>query len=70
MIKKVKVSYYFEKQDRKEFKKWLVDNDLTQQDFAKICGVSVSFINSLIFGKRPITQHTIKVFGDNGYKII
>ena len=70
MIKKVKVSYYFEKQDRKEFKKWLVDNDLTQQDFAKICGVSVSFINSLIHGKRPITQHTIKVFGDNGYKII
>lgn len=63
---KQKTYYFFEPKDKKEFKKWLVDNDLTQNEFAEKCGISVSYLTFIITGKRHFTKDLMETFKNLG----
>ena len=59
----------FDKKDEKEFKKWLVDNELSQNAFAKRCKTTCAYINAIVRGKKNLTKHTIEIFKKGGYLI-
>lgn len=63
------VHFYFEDKDKIDFKVFLLKNDLTIRDFATKCGISPSYLNALLNGKRALTEELVKVFSENGYKI-
>lgn len=54
---------------RVEFKKWLVDNNLTASKFAQKCGVSAAYISSIMLGKKPINTSVVELFKKGGYEI-
>lgn len=66
---KIKKSYYFEKDDRKAFKVFLIENDMNQEIFAKKCGISLGLLSSILFGKRAITEKNIEKFESLGLKL-
>lgn len=57
------------KQTRTEFKVWLVRNNLTQSDFARLCGVKRQYISQIVNGKVRITDSIIKMFKKNGFPL-
>ena len=63
------VHFYFENQDKINFKVFLLKNGLTIREFATKCGISPSYLNTILNGKRALTEELVKVFSENGYKI-
>ena len=59
----------FEKKDEIEFKKWLIEKELSQAKFAYKVGTTVEYINSVIRGKKNVTKRTIELFKRGGYGI-
>lgn len=41
--------------NKKALQHYLIDNDLTQDDFAKTLGISTSYFNELLNGRRSIS---------------
>lgn len=52
MTNKTKPSYVFNKNALQHY---LIDHDLTQDDFAKTLGISTSYFNELLNGRRSIS---------------
>lgn len=50
--------------NRKAIKHYLVDGDLTQADFAKNLGLSTSYFNELLNGRKSLTLKTLFVIAD------
>ena len=69
MKAKIKKSYYFDKDDRKAFKVFLIKNDMSKETFAKKCGISMSLLSSILFGYRAITEKNIEKFESLGLKL-
>lgn len=61
--------HYFTKEMKKDFQMWLLEQDLTQKEFACLCGVSVSYINNTICGQRNISESIKEIFRKGGYEI-
>lgn len=68
MKKIIKIYYKFDQEERKNFKKWLVDQELTRKEFAKKLKISVPYLDMLIHGKRNFTPELIQRFEKIGYK--
>ena len=45
--------------NKKDIKHYLIDNDLTQDDFAKTLGISTSYFNELLNGRRSISLRNL-----------
>ena len=69
MTKEVKTSYFFETKDYKEFKKWVIDNDMNMRDVAEKMGVSEAYLSAIIRGKRNITPKVVELFRKVGYEL-
>lgn len=61
-----KKCYFFEQSDKKFLKKWLIEHDLSQLDFAKNCGISVSYLTFIINGQRQFSEKIKKLFENQG----
>ena len=48
----VKIYYYFDEEDKKAFKDLLKANEITQEQFAKIIGISNAYLSAILNGKR------------------
>lgn len=47
------------KLNNKAIKNYLIDHDLTQDDFAKTLGISTSYFNELLNGRRSISLRNL-----------
>lgn len=56
MTDKASTSYVLNK---KAIKHYLIDHDLTQDDFAKTLGISTSYFNELLNGRRSISLRNL-----------
>lgn len=45
--------------NNKAIKNYLIDHDLTQDDFAKTLGISTSYFNDLLNGRRSISLRNL-----------
>lgn len=45
--------------NNKAIKNYLIDHDLTQDDFAKTLGISTSYFNELLNGRRSISLRNL-----------
>lgn len=45
--------------NKKTIKHYLIDHDLTQDDFAKTLGISTSYFNELLNGRRSISLRNL-----------
>lgn len=45
--------------NKKALQHYLIDNDLTQDDFAKTLGISTSYFNELLNGRRSISLRNL-----------
>lgn len=61
--------YYFDEKDKKMFINFLTKQDITNKEFAKMCGISVGFLSLLFNGKRAISKEIADIFTKNGYKV-
>lgn len=64
-----KTYYYFEKKDNKDLRTWLSENELTIRKFADMLEISVSYLNAIICGDRPLTEYLLNKFKEKGYLI-
>lgn len=70
-MKKKKVTFYImTKSGRNRFKKWLIDTEQTQLQFATKCGISKQYLYAIINGKRHITQRVREQFKKGGYDLV
>ena len=63
-------SYVMTERAVKRFKKWLVDEEITQSEFARRCNVSRQYINQVLKGQSYITQRCREIFLKGGYEIL
>lgn len=56
MTAKASTSYVLNK---KAIQNYLIDHDLTQDDFAKTLGISTSYFNELLNGRRSISLRNL-----------
>lgn len=69
-MKLIRKEYFvFEKEDRKAFKDFLKENNMTIEDFAKKCGISRQFLSGIINGHQRITQKIVDMFAKEGFRI-
>jgi transcriptional regulator with XRE-family HTH domain len=45
--------------NKKAIQRYLIDHDLTQDDFAKTLGISTSYFNDLLNGRRSISLRNL-----------
>lgn len=45
--------------NKKAIQHYLIDNDMTQDDFAKTLGISTSYFNELLNGRRSISLRNL-----------
>lgn len=45
--------------NKKAIQNYLIDHDLTQDDFAKTLGISTSYFNELLNGRRSISLRNL-----------
>ena len=67
MKTKIIETSYFDSEECSKFKEWLYVNRLTQQQFADRCGISLTYLNLIIKGKRAITEKIKQAFEKGGY---
>lgn len=65
----VKKTYYFDENDKKKFKIWLIQNSLTYTKIAESLGVSVSYLNQIINGTKPLNDKIIFELNRLGFKL-
>ena len=64
------MSYEITQKAKIRFKKWLVEQETSMNQFAKKCGVSHQYISSVINGKINVTESVIETFKKGGYDFI
>lgn len=45
--------------DKKAIRRYLIDHDLTQDDFAKTLGISTSYLDDLLNGRKGISLRNL-----------
>ena len=69
-MKLIRKEYFvFEKEDRKAFKKFLQDNNMSLREFARRCGISATYVCDIIHGHQRITQKVVDMFAKEGFRI-
>ena len=61
--------YYFDEEEKGRFTDFLRDRHYSANDFAKMCGISISLLSMLVNGKRPLNEKHIKIFNKYGFKV-
>lgn len=69
MAKRVK-RYIVTESAKKRFKKYLINEGITIEEFAHRCGTSRQYISQIIHGKRTVTENVIMTFHKGGYDLI
>ena len=62
-----KEGYYITLKAKLRFKKWLVDQNLTLNKFAPLCGCSRQYLEQVLSGKKKITSAVLDRFEKGGY---
>ena len=62
--------YYFESKDKIRFKKWLLDQDITLNEFANDVGLSMSYLNFILSGDRPMNKELVIKFQNQGFNVV
>lgn len=62
--------YIMTKSGCNRFKKWLLDQNLSQQEFANRCGISKQYLTLIIKGKSHITNRVREYFKKGGYELL
>ena len=52
-----------------KFRCWLLKNELSVAEFAKLCGVSRQYISQAINGTYTVTPQLIETFKKGGYNL-
>lgn len=65
-----KQGYFITEEARLTFKKWLLENNLTVNKFAKGCGCSRQYIERVLKGKAKITTSVLAHFKKGGYQLL
>ena len=65
-----KEGYFITKEAKRNFRIWLIDKNLTVNKFAKNCGVSRQYIESVLNGKIKITSTVLAHFRKGGYECL
>lgn len=60
MIKHTKITYFFERTDKKRIKKLLKAKKIKQNDIANLLGLSVANFSLILNGKRAITPELLE----------
>ena len=60
---------FFTEKELRTFKIWLLDNNLSINQFAKKCGVARQYISDIVHGKYTVTPKVIETFKRGGYEI-
>ena len=60
-------SYFITEEARLRFKKWLIDQKLTVNKFAPLCGCSRQYLEQILGGKKRITAKVREHFRKGGY---
>lgn len=63
-----KKHYYISADQVKEFKHWLVDEDLNFAQFCKRCGTTRQYLERAVKGIIPITDSIAALFKKGGYE--
>lgn len=61
--------YYFDEKDKMDFQIFIIKNNITRTDFAKMCNISLTLLTLLFNGKRSITKDVAKMFTEHGFKV-
>ena len=65
----IKKTYYFDENDKKRLKIWLIQHSLTYTKIAESLGVSVSYLNQIVNGTKPLNDKTIFELNRLGFKL-
>ena len=66
---KTKTIKFFDREDEKKFRKWLIDNDLTIGDVADKLNVSYVYLHVVINGNRALTKKLEEKLNNLGFKL-
>lgn len=66
----LKNGYFITEDARLTFKKWLLENNLTVNKFAKGCDCSRQYIERVLNGKAKITSSVLTHFKKGGYELL
>lgn len=55
--------------ERKRFKKWLIDKDMSMREFARQNNISVVYISNLMNGKEHLTDKAKLIFLQAGFNL-
>lgn len=69
MIIKNITYYFFEEKERKAFKKWLKDNNLSYGKLATIFNISRPYIYDMVNGRRSFKLEYLKWLKEHGMEI-
>lgn len=62
--------YIMTKSGQKRFKHWLIEQEISQVEFAKRCGISKQYLYGIVTGKSHITQKVREQFKKGGYDLV
>lgn len=68
-IEVIKTYYVCDNEDKKRFKKWLIDHNTTAEALAKTIGISDAYISAIFKGKRNITPSIVEMFKKVGFDL-
>ena len=63
----IKEGYFITEEARLRFKTWLLENHLTVNKFAPLCGCSRQYIERVLKGDAKITTSVLAKFKKGGY---
>ena len=66
---KTKTIKFFDTEDTKKFRKWLIDNDLTMGGLADKLNVSYVYLYVVINGSRALTKKLEEKLAALGFKL-
>lgn len=66
---KTKTIKFFDTEDNKKFRKWLIDNDLTIGDVADKLDVSYVYFHVVISGNRALSKKLEEKLNNLGFKL-
>lgn len=63
-------SYYITEEAKERFRKFLFDERITFNKFCKRTGACRQYLDGVIKGKIPITEHIRELFKKGGYEYL
>lgn len=63
----IKPHYYVTDQAAKRFKKWLIDKNMSLNEFSKKAGCSRQYLSKILKGQLSVTKTAREWFAKGGY---